>query len=587
MTARELKENLLSFLSEEERIAQEEKFLISALSYTALESRGSALQNLKIIDKLKNYIKLECANNISKFREGDRVILLSEKGQTSGIIREIKESGTKFEVSCNTSRIEGKSITILESDEDIGIIYRMALSKLSEGTPGWWMLDVLEGNDRGNQILDKNKQDDNTYLADTLLEETNLDTNKSFHESLCNCLAKPRVLGIQGPPGTGKTVLLALAAEGFARKGMRIAITSQTHQAVNNALSILHDLFPERRICKLGNCIRRESLSDDIPSKILKDEFGNVDCNVLDSTIFGLTYASATIELCIKNSLFHPHVVLIDEAGQLPLAYACSMGLIGASSYIMFGDDCQMPPVFHTEPETSAYAVSVFEQYRKIQSEHVKQLQVTYRLNKEICEVVSSVFYEEIGLPPINPSHEAMHRNLNLSGSPDNTIGSKVLYNDKSVCWIDSPLGIDRDMNQWEASRIVEIVQSAINGGLSHFQIGVIIPFRRQVALIRKLLSKRLGDDNNLPIVDTVERLQGLTVDLILLSVTSSDTEYLSNIGSFLFSKNRLNVAVSRARSKVIIIGSSGLWKSTPSTLRGLEGQRIWKKLRDLFFVID
>ena len=58
------------------------------------------------------------------------------------------------------------------------------------------------------------------------------------------------------------------------------------------------------------------------PCVILKDEFGSADGSTLDATVFGLTFASATIQLSVKQSLFAPHVVLVDEAGQLPLPYA-------------------------------------------------------------------------------------------------------------------------------------------------------------------------------------------------------------------------------------------------------------------------
>ena len=70
--------------------------------------------------------------------------------------------------------------------------------------------------------------------------------------------------------------------------------------------------------------------------------------------------------------------------------------------------------------------------------------------------------------------------------------------------------------------------------------------------------------------MDTVERVQGLTVDLVIFSLCTTDIEYASEVAAFLFSPNRLNVAVSRARTKVIIIACDQVGNAIPSEYGGL-----------------
>lgn len=100
---------------------------------------------------------------------------------------------------------------------------------------------------------------------------------------------------------------------------------------------------------------------------------------------------------------------------------------------------------------------------------------------------------------------------------------------------------------------------------------------RSSVSSSRRLLPRNTAA---VPIADTVERLQGMTVDLIVVGATAADPGYVSAIGGFLFSVNRLNVSVSPARCKAIVLGSPGLWNAVPTTLGAPEGQRVWGRFR-------
>lgn len=89
-------------------------------------------------------------------------------------------------------------------------------------------------------------------------------------------------------------------------------------------------------------------------------------------------------------------------------------------------------------------------------------------------------------------------------------------------------------------------------------KIGVVVPFRRQARLIRRVLRQKeeLNARISELVIDTVERMQGQERELVIVGMTASDPVFLQNREEFIFQPNRLNVAVTRARSKLIILAS-------------------------------
>lgn len=85
--------------------------------------------------------------------------------------------------------------------------------------------------------------------------------------------------------------------------------------------------------------------------------------------------------------------------------------------------------------------------------------------------------------------------------------------------------------------------------------MAVITPYRKQVKKIRECVSKALSCKDDIPLIDTVERLQGQDVDLIIISMSITDKQYWEQQEQFVMNPNRLNVMLSRAKKKVIIVG--------------------------------
>lgn len=133
----------------------------------------------------------------------------------------------------------------------------------------------------------------------------------------------------------------------------------------------------------------------------------------------------------------------------------------------------------------------------------------------------------------------------------------------------------------WEAETVAAIIAACLTHGKMARDVAVVTPFRRQAALIRRVLQGLIASDADMPIVDTVERVQGLTVDLIAISMAASNPEFIATVAGFLMSPNRLNVAISRARTKVVIAASPVLLEAVPGEYSAFLGRETMRRVLD------
>ena len=256
-------------------------------------------------------------------------------------------------------------------------------------------------------------------------------------------------------------------------------------------------------------------------------------------------------------------VLLVDEAGQVSLTQGAILGTFGAGSILFIGDDRQMPPVFHPHLVGHALSTSIFTHLKNRFPALSIRLTETYRMNRTITELVSKAFYEDSGEALVASAFSADR----LFKLPNMGEVSDIRLTEKEsvvVCEVKSDENAT-DSNRDEAIEVVSLIKSAILGGLQTDQVAVITPFRRQVKLIRTLL-KELPEAADV-IVDTVERLQGKDVEMIVISLCSSSAEYIGSMTPFILNRNRLNVMISRAKSKVILFHSKHLKHPLYSTL--------------------
>jgi DNA replication ATP-dependent helicase Dna2 len=287
--------------------------------------------------------------------------------------------------------------------------------------------------------------------------------------------------------------------------------------------------------------------------------------------IIGMTFLSALQHLAVQSSGLAPNVVLIDEAGQLPICQGICAGLFGAGSTLLFGDDEQMPPVFNSELSSSPLATSLFARLRQSHPGSILMLNTSYRLNEPICNFIAESFYGGVG--NVLSADSSRHRRLKLpaiTSSPTISIVEDALQSEDSLIWIRSEDNGSQQLNLTEADAVAKLVSAAIKSGLPSDQQAVVTPYRRQAAAIRRLIQYQIGSSTEMPIIDTVERVQGLTVEFVTISMCTTDPDYASEVSAFIFSPNRLNVAVSRARSKVVVFASEHILNALPNDYLGL-----------------
>jgi len=198
-------------------------------------------------------------------------------------------------------------------------------------------------------------------------------------------------------------------------------------------------------------------------------------------------------------------------------------------------------------------------------------LEVTYRLNEELSRWPSENFYEGRLIPAIS----ARARRLDWAAPPGSAAWcDEALRPEHPLVWV---AGRDRRARTWndeETSRAAELVRAAKRGGVPPEKMAVVTPYRRQSRLIRRRLETLApGDSWRTCLIDTVERMQGQEREFILLSLCAADPDWIRWQAEFVFDPRRLNVAATRARTKLILLAGESLLE-TPLEDTELEEDR-------------
>jgi DNA replication ATP-dependent helicase Dna2 len=142
--------------------------------------------------------------------------------------------------------------------------------------------------------------------------------------------------------------------------------------------------------------------------------------------------------------------------------------------------------------------------------------------------------------------------------------------------------------SQQEAALVADLIEEAVRRHrLPPAEIAVIAPFRAQVRVIRSALQKRAPGIGEGVLVDTVERVQGQERLAVFLSLAVGDPDCLDRSGKFLLSLNRLNVALSRARVKAVMVGSRSAFAALPQDAEGLRAASTLRRLLDMVAQVD
>lgn len=348
---------------------------------------------------------------------------------------------------------------------------------------------------------------------------------------------------VQGPPGTGKTQLLQAVIALALSSNMKVCVTSFTNAAVDNLMGRVVGNKFENDWVRIGDSdrVKRELYHKDIEHLNFVSRSFNKDIN--ESNLIGSTLH----KLAYNKSAPKVDLMVIDEAGQVPIYFWPFIQRL-ARRVIFVGDQFQLPPVL-----TADHAELPFDNvFSLVLDEETPMLETQYRMRREIQAWSSEKFYKR----KLTPHASVADRDF-FMGSPA-FLGDKIITPKK----FESPLSGKASRN--EADFIGDKIEKLLKSNDDLRQVGVICPYRAQAGVVNAALQNRLGvEEASKVLVDTVERFQGQEREAIFLSFGSSGVD--KDELRFLSDAKRLNVSITRARSRFYCLFSTNLLEQSGS----------------------
>lgn len=544
---------------------------------------GKCLNRIKFVRKLTGGIlRFECASNESEFREGDFVTLhtgnpFEPLGQAQWVGDGVSSNSREY-IDLAVSDFCAKQIDEGDGELTLDASYFDLSPQLLKA------LDEMGASERGrSRILPLFCEDTQSGGVDP--EEYDTATEKAEEEGFNNPQTDAIGIGssckwcslIQGPPGTGKTRVLAQIVRERVARGERVLITACTHRAINEALQKVVELDPEnKRTAKIGMAGR-----DALGTVPCYDNFAETDFELsTEGYVIGATPYCAFSDR-LKQTSFD--CVIIDEASQMTLPLAI-MAMLSAECYVVIGDEKQLPPVVLCRSPMEAQDYGLFQRLGSVSEREI--LSTSYRMNESICEWVSTEFY----LSELDASESSSGKVLGLSGEPSQPWLQEVLRPDKSLVWIPTTVTATRQYSMEESDLVNQIIGELHRRGHKLEEVGIVTPFRRQARVIRNRLQKnRSFDPAELQglVVDTVERMQGQEREVIILSTAAADSGFLEAVQEFIYAPARLNVIVSRAKLKVIVLAADGFLEIEGSSDAMCDAIEHWRSLKNVSHVVE
>jgi uncharacterized protein len=357
-------------------------------------------------------------------------------------------------------------------------------------------------------------------------------------------------LFVQGPPGSGKTYAAARLIASVLERGGRAGISANSHRAMHNLLEEVERVARERGVDLRGIKKTTKGKEDSIYTSL----FGTIENRDSLSDERANLFAGTAWALCPEFEDRPLDVLFIDEAGQVSLPNALAMSTV-ARNVVLLGDPLQLPHVSHTSHPGNV-GCSVLEHLlgnplRPVQEDRGVLLTSTFRMNEPICSYISDLMYEG----RLHPAPGRELQRVNAPGLPD-----------RGLHYIPVEHANNRQRSEEEASAIAERAAELLRGTVTDVRgetralvasdVIVVTPYNAQVRCIARALRDRGLHDIA---VGTVDKFQGREAHVVFFSTAASTAEDAPRGIGFLFDRNRLNVAISRARALAIMVGSPAL----------------------------
>ncbi|RDW94135.1 bifunctional ATP-dependent DNA helicase/ssDNA endodeoxyribonuclease DNA2 [Aspergillus mulundensis] len=520
------------------------------------------------------------------------VVQISPRRVTVAVDRRLHNARTRtggFDAKMNQSfrgimEIEGSTSTASPMELDEEMLYRLDKDEFSNGMAivrsnlvAMMEKDLFQAGQLRKLIIEGKPPAFKSNVPKLPgLEEAGLNVDQK--QAINKVMSAQDYALVLGMPGTGKTTTIAHILRALVAQGKSVLLTSYTHTAVDNILLKIRD--DNMRILRIGAATK---VHPDVhqfaelaatPKKTIEElKAAYEDSQVVATTCLG-----------VGHHIFNTRVFdycIVDEASQITLP-VCLGPIRMAKTFILVGDHYQLPPlVQNKEAQAGGLDVSLFKLLSDAHPSSVVNLEHQYRMCEDIQLLSKTLIYSgrlKCGTP------EVAARSLevpNISGLKQHHLSdfsqaSKsrqlCLGTSQGSCWLrdlvdpstktylvnTDTLGTPardvtngaRIVNATEATLCTQLVEAFISCGISARSIGVITFYRSQLSLLKQNLR------HHLPALEmhTADKFQGRDKEIIILSCVRSNQD--NYVGDLLSDWRRVNVAFTRARTKLLVLGS-------------------------------
>jgi superfamily I DNA and/or RNA helicase len=423
--------------------------------------------------------------------------------------------------------------------------------------------------------------------------------NETQAAAVQKILAANELAIVHGPPGTGKTTTLVEAIKQVIRKsGGQVLVVAPSNTAVDllseklatNGLTVVRvgnparvnekqmtltldskisahpqakEIKPLRKQAaeyrdlaqkykrQFGSAEREQRKALFAEARNISKEIERIEKYIVEDSLAKADVITATLVGANHFTVRHLryHTVFIDEAGQA-LEPACWIPILKAKKLVMAGDHLQLPPTIKSA-DAKAFSATLMEKAVALHPQAVVLLQEQYRMNEIISGFSSAAFYQQ----QLRPAATVAQWKLLPDDNP-------LEFIDTAGCGYEESVEGTGISNPEEAGLLLTVLTRYVEALRGHYSsnafptIAVISPYRHQVELLKNEVSsndqlKAIGAALS---VNTLDSFQGQERDAVFISMTRSNAD--AAIG-FLSDIRRMNVAMTRARKKLVVVGDS------------------------------
>ena len=383
-------------------------------------------------------------------------------------------------------------------------------------------------------------------------------------------------LCIQGPPGAGKTFTATEVIAALVKAGKRIGILSNSHAVIMNLLKGLPTKLPDANLVKVGGYGVIKEFRELFP----EEKYSNLNYRSSMSFTQKTPYQKydvigATVYQFAKQIAYNDPVdyLFVDEASQVALANLIVV-TGAANNIILMGDQMQLEqPIQGTHPEPAGKSALEFmlKGQSVIPSDQGVFLERTFRMHPNVCKPLSEIVYEG----KLQADKQTKKQSINLSSpklvtQPTGIISIPVKHQYNTQSSMQEVLKVQQIVNELKTGSFTN------NKGQTHpitdDDILIVAPYNMQVNLLKEKLKGSLK-------IGTIDKFQGQEAPVVIISMTASNVDESPRGLDFLFSINRLNVAVSRAQALAIIVMNKELKECQISSLKQMESVGFYLRL--------